>query len=45
MGEWPLASGQLRIPDSVRIAYYRQDLAQVPADDTLYDGIAAGRTT
>jgi ATP-binding cassette subfamily F protein 3 len=25
------------VPDSVRIAYYRQDLAQVPADRTLYD--------
>jgi ATP-binding cassette, subfamily F, member 3 len=40
MGEWPLASGELRIPDSVRIAYYRQDLAQVPPDETLYDIIA-----
>ena len=40
MGEWPLAAGQLRIPESVRIAYYRQDLAQVPADETLYDIIA-----
>jgi ATP-binding cassette, subfamily F, member 3 len=40
MGEWPLASGELRIPESVRIAYYRQDLAQVPADETLYDIIA-----
>ena len=26
--------------DSIRIAYYRQDLAQVPADRTLYDIIA-----
>ena len=40
MGEWPLASGALRIPDSVRIEYYRQDLAQVPPDETLYDIIA-----
>jgi ATP-binding cassette subfamily F protein 3 len=40
VGEWPLASGALRIPESVRIAYYRQDLAQVPADETLYDIIA-----
>ena len=40
MGEWPLTSGALRIPDSVRIAYYRQDLAQVPPDETLYDIIA-----
>src|SRR4029079_3319692 len=40
VGEWPLASGALRIPESVRIAYYRQDLAQVPADETLSDIIA-----
>jgi ATP-binding cassette subfamily F protein 3 len=40
MGEWTPAAGELRIPESVRIAYYRQDLAQVPADDTLYDIIA-----
>jgi ATP-binding cassette, subfamily F, member 3 len=40
MGEWPLVSGELRIPESVHIAYYRQDLAQVPADETLYDIIA-----
>ncbi|HKT59508.1 MAG TPA: ATP-binding cassette domain-containing protein, partial [Gemmatimonadales bacterium] len=40
MGEWPLAAGELRIPESVRIAHYRQDLAQVPADETLYDIIA-----
>jgi ATP-binding cassette subfamily F protein 3 len=40
LGEWPLAAGELRVPDSVRIAYYRQDLAQVPGDETLYDIIA-----
>jgi len=28
------------MPDSVRIAYYRQDLAQVPSDRTLYEIIA-----
>ena len=39
-GERPVDGGRLRIPDSVRIAYYRQDLAQVPADETLYDIIA-----
>lgn len=39
-GERPVDGGELRVPDSVRIAYYRQDLAQVPADDTLYDIIA-----
>jgi ATP-binding cassette subfamily F protein 3 len=33
-------AGEIRIPESVRIAYYRQDLAQVPADRTLYEIIA-----
>jgi ATP-binding cassette, subfamily F, member 3 len=40
VGERPLEGGEVRIPDSVRIAYYRQDLAQVPADRTLYEIIA-----
>jgi len=39
-GERAVDSGELRVPDSVRIAHYRQDLAQVPADETLYDIIA-----
>ena len=39
-GERPADGGELRVPDSVRIAYYRQDLAQVPADETVYDIIA-----
>jgi len=33
-------AGEVRVPDSVRIAYYRQDLAQVPQDRTLYEIIA-----
>ena len=33
-------AGEIRVPDSVRIAYYRQDLAQVPTDRTLYEIIA-----
>jgi ATP-binding cassette subfamily F protein 3 len=32
--------GEIRVPDSVRIAHYRQDLAQVPQDRTLYQIIA-----
>jgi ATP-binding cassette subfamily F protein 3 len=40
VGERPLEGGEVRIPDSVRIAYYRQDLAQVPSDGTLYEIIA-----
>jgi len=35
--------GEIRVPDSVRIAHYRQDLAQVPQDQTLYEIIAALR--
>jgi ATP-binding cassette subfamily F protein 3 len=33
-------AGEIRVPDSVRIAYYRQDLAQVPHDRTLYEIVA-----
>ena len=33
-------AGEIRTPDSVRLAYYRQDLAQVPQDRTLYEIIA-----
>jgi ATP-binding cassette subfamily F protein 3 len=36
-GERGVETGSVRVPDSVRIAYYRQDLAQVPEDRTLYD--------
>jgi ATP-binding cassette subfamily F protein 3 len=37
VGERPLEAGEVRIPDSVRVAHYRQDLAQVPTDRSLYD--------
>jgi ATP-binding cassette subfamily F protein 3 len=40
VGERPLDGGEVRIPESVRIAHYRQDLAQVPTERTLYDIIA-----
>jgi ATP-binding cassette subfamily F protein 3 len=40
VGERAPDEGTVRIPDSVSVAYYRQDLAQVPADETLYDIIA-----
>ncbi|MEO8295718.1 MAG: ABC-F family ATP-binding cassette domain-containing protein [Gemmatimonadota bacterium] len=30
-------SGELRLGNSVSVAYYRQDLAQVPADRTIYE--------
>jgi ATP-binding cassette subfamily F protein 3 len=37
LGERPLAAGELRLGDSITPAWYRQDLAQVPQDKTLYD--------
>jgi ATP-binding cassette, subfamily F, member 3 len=37
VGERPLEAGEVRIPDSVRVAHYRQDLAQVPTNRSLYD--------
>ena len=36
-------AGEIRIPESVRIAHYRQDLAQVPQERTLYEIIAGLR--
>ncbi|MGH7527993.1 MAG: ABC-F family ATP-binding cassette domain-containing protein, partial [Gemmatimonadales bacterium] len=36
-GEHAPEGGTVRVPDSVRIAHYRQDLAQVPTDRSLYD--------
>ncbi|MGI8819122.1 MAG: ABC-F family ATP-binding cassette domain-containing protein, partial [Gemmatimonadales bacterium] len=37
VGERRPDGGEVRIPDSVSLAHYRQDLAQVPADRSLYD--------
>jgi ATP-binding cassette subfamily F protein 3 len=37
VGERPVDGGEVRIPDSVRVAHYRQDLAQVPPDRSLYE--------
>jgi ATP-binding cassette subfamily F protein 3 len=37
VGERPPDAGEVRIPDSVRLAHYRQDLAQVPPDRSLYE--------
>ena len=36
VGERPPDSGEVRIPESVQVAHYRQDLAQVPQDRSLY---------
>jgi ATP-binding cassette subfamily F protein 3 len=40
VGERAPDAGEVRIPDSVRVAHYRQDLAQVPTDRSLYQLIA-----
>src|SRR5690606_24473921 len=37
VGERPVDGGTLRVGESIRVAYYRQDLAQVPAGRTLFD--------
>jgi ATP-binding cassette subfamily F protein 3 len=39
MGERPVDSGTLRLGQATTVAYYRQDLAQVPAERTLYQVI------
>ncbi len=40
VGEREPDEGTIRVPESVSLAYYRQDLAQVPAGESLYDIIA-----
>ena len=45
VGELAPAAGTVRVGGSIRVAYYRQDLAQVPTDRTLYDVIADLRPT
>lgn len=40
LGELPVAAGELRLGDSIRPAWYRQDLGQVPQDKSLYDIVA-----
>ncbi len=40
MGEREVSRGELRIGGSVRPSYYRQDMAQVPVDRTLYEVIS-----
>lgn len=43
MGERGIVAGELRLGGSITPAFYRQDLAQVPTDRTLYEAIAALR--
>jgi ATP-binding cassette subfamily F protein 3 len=39
VGEKPADSGALRVGNSIRVAYYDQNLGQVPLDKTLYEAI------
>ena len=45
MGERTVAAGELLLGGSISVAYYRQDLAQVPLGRTLYEIIADLRPT
>jgi ATP-binding cassette subfamily F protein 3 len=45
LGELAPSAGAVRLGGSIRVAYYRQDLAQVPTDRTLYDVISDLRPT
>ena len=45
MGERTVAAGELLLGGSIAVAYYRQDLAQVPLDKSLYEVIADLRPT
>jgi ATP-binding cassette subfamily F protein 3 len=45
MGEHPITSGELRLGGGITVGYYRQDLAQVPLDKSLYDVISDLRPT
>ena len=40
VGERVIAAGELTVGSSIRPAFYRQDLAQVPTDRSLYDVIS-----
>ena len=40
LGERPPESGSVRLGDGTAVAYYQQDLGQVPADKTIFDIIA-----
>jgi ATP-binding cassette subfamily F protein 3 len=43
-GERAAEEGEVRIPESVTLGHYRQDLAQVPEGATLYDAVADRRS-
>ena len=45
LGERPVDGGSLRLGNAISVAYYRQDLAQVPTDRSLYEIINDLRPT
>jgi ATP-binding cassette subfamily F protein 3 len=45
MGEHPVATGELRIGGGITVGYYRQDMTQVPLDQSLFDVINDLRPT
>jgi ATP-binding cassette subfamily F protein 3 len=45
VGMHPVAQGELRLGGGIVVGYYRQDLAQVPLDKTLYEVIHDLRPT
>jgi ATP-binding cassette, subfamily F, member 3 len=45
MGEHPISSGELKIGGGITVGYYRQDMAQVPLDKTLFEVINDLRPT
>jgi ATP-binding cassette, subfamily F, member 3 len=45
IGERPVDGGELQLGGSISVAYYRQDLAQVPLGKTLYEIISDLRPT
>jgi ATP-binding cassette, subfamily F, member 3 len=40
VGERPPEAGELKVGNSIRVAYYDQQLGQVPLDKTLYEAIS-----
>ncbi len=45
LGEHPIRAGAVRVGGGITVGHYRQDLAQVPLDKTLYDTIGDLRPT
>jgi ATP-binding cassette subfamily F protein 3 len=45
LGDHPLAGGELKVGGGITVGYYRQDLAQVPLDTSLFDVINDLRPT